>query len=1277
MSAATIVAVLGGLGVPITSAKQARSLLRSPAGRPVRSPVGIDMGARDSGPLRIPWSTGPTGVGTTGVGTTGADEVLRVWCEGRETPIPGRHDGEWLVIDRSSVPPQSDQIVRSFEVEDAAGERHQRFLIAAAQRCAHGPHPQRSFGIFAPTAGLRASETPDHGAGDLTSLRQLGSFAMNQGAHLLGTLPLTATAPDQPSPYSPLTRRFWDERWVDPQWVAQRLGLNAKLGRRAAVSSAVVEPLIAWTSTREALAEVLAGAAPLGGLPEVVAGWRDRNPAVQQWARWKVAAIIHGWNPNTWPAEVSDAVRHGAPASGPLGPLGSAGPLDSAGPLGSAALVDFEVFAQWAVSSQLEALGSELSTRAASLYLDLPIGVSAASYDVWDRPDLFAAGISVGAPPDRFFPTGQSWGLAPFIPSVSSADGHRYFRECLEQHMAVSGLLRLDHVMGLHRLFWVPEGGEPTEGTYVSYPAEELWAVVAATSAALNCGVVGEDLGTVPDEVRHSMHEVGALGLFIGQDEVRSPLRLARPVPEKSVASLNTHDLETFANWYLSSHEQPLGEVGEARNHLCAELALSAADVVMISEQDLWLDNRRINIPGQVGGTLWRERSQGSLEVLEHSKEGAQARELLSVLRAWRTTTRGDFPDHSAGWLDDADIDSLHNGTHARLANRFGLHPSSVDGLLGSAAAVWAPTAREVQVAGDFDGWVGTPLHRRNGGDVWVGFLPSAMLGDRYKIKICASTGSWLDKCDPFARASELPPGNASIVTAEDPCAAGWQDEVWLSERAARHAPGAAIAIYEAHLGSWKHEHGESLGYRELAPLLIAYLKDLGYTHIELMPIMEHPFGGSWGYHVTGYFSPTSRYGTPADFAWMIDQFHRNGIGVILDWVPAHFPDDQHGLADFDGQPLFEYADPAMGRHPEWGSRVFDVGRPEVRAFLVSSARWWIETYHADGLRVDAVASMLYRSYARAEGEWSPNQYGGKENLEAIEFVRHLTTELQTSHPDTLIIAEESTAWPGVTHPVAEGGLGFDCKWDLGWMHDMLEYLAREPIHRKWHQNDLTFRSTYSASERFVQPLSHDEVVHGKGSLVNKMAGDEWQRRANLRLLFGNQYTTPGIPLLFMGGELAMSEEWSHDRELPWYLLDYEVHSSLRDWVRELNRLLRSLPSLADDPSIGSNFEWIDCADTTNSVLVWARRSADPADTLVVTANFTPTVHEGYRIGLPKAGRWHLLANSDAHHWGGSGLPIPEVIESVPQPHGHWQQSGVVTLAPLGLMVLSRRGGTR
>ena len=1133
--------------------------------------------------------------------------------------------------------------------------------VVASGRCAPGPQPPRSWGVFAPVPALRLGAADDHGSGDLAALAALADAVAARGGSVVATLPLMACRPDEASPYSPLTRRWWDERWVDPQWVADRVGVGSRwMDRRPTRPPTAYEPAPVWSQTREALAEILELAGGAAGVAYLVGGWRGAHRDVELWARWKAAAVLHGWDPARWPGAVGPAVRDGGSAA-----------------LGADA-VEFEIFAQWAVSARIAALGAQLRARSMALYLDLPLSVASGSFDVWADPGRFAAGVSIGAPPDKFFPDGQSWGLRPVNPVTERRDGFPALREALDAHLEVCGLLRIDHVMGLHRQFWIPDGADSADGTYVDYPAAEQWAVVGERSRRSGVGIVGEDLGVVPQEVREAMAGAGARGLFIGQDEVRSPFRLGRPVPASSVASLNTHDLPPVAAWYrddaIAQHgPAPAAPLEVVRNHLVAELAASGADVVLVSEQDLSLDARRFNVPGRVGGETWRLRATSTVADLAST---GPLGDVLDRVDAWRRTPPGAWPPGSSPRLDTDDLASLRAGTHACLADRLGAHPFTAAGMVGAAVSVWAPRARDVVVAGDFDGWTGVPLARRTDepdAGVWDGFVPAAVLGDRYKLRIHGADGHWAEKADPFARASELPPGNASVLTADDPAEHRWRDADWMASRQVAQASGHPMSIYEVQLGSWRHHaDGRVPTYREVAPWLIDYVRSLGFTHVELMPVMEHPFGGSWGYHVTGYFAPTARHGTPADFAFLVDELHRAGIGVILDWVPAHFPDDAFGLADFDGQPLFEHPDPREGRHPEWGSRVFDWGRPEVRAFLVSSARWWIERYHVDGLRVDAVASMLYRDYGRSHGGWVANRYGGREHLEAIDVVRQLTTEIHSSVPGAMVIAEESTSWPRVTHPTAEGGLGFDLKWDLGWMHDMLEYLGRNPVHRSWHHDDLTFRSMYANSERFVLPLSHDEVVHGKGSLVNKMAGDDWQRRANLRLLFGHQYCVPGVPLLFMGGELAMNEEWNHDDALPWYLLDHHPHASMRDWVAELNRLLRTVPALSERDDHHDGFEWIDCADRANSVLVWLRRAARTDDTVVVAANFTPTPHSGYRIGLPHEGRWHVLANSDEERWGGSGHPTPAVHETVPEPIGVWHQSALITLPPLGLLILGR-----
>jgi 1,4-alpha-glucan branching enzyme len=625
----------------------------------------------------------------------------------------------------------------------------------------------------------------------------------------------------------------------------------------------------------------------------------------------------------------------------------------------------------------------------------------------------------------------------------------------------------------------------------------------------------------------------------------------------------------------------------------------------------------------------------------------------------------------ASGRLTEVDLFLFGEGSHFDLHEKLGAHIHVQDGASGVVFAVWAPEATRVSVVGDWDGWArGAELGPVASSGIWEGFVPGAAPGHRYKLRLRARDGADLEKADPFARHAELPPGNASVVTA--PSGYRWGDARWLAERRERQAPGAPLSIYEVHLGSWRRvpeEGNRSLGYREAAERLATHCERLGFTHVELLPVMEHPFAGSWGYQVTGFFAPTARFGSPDDFRWFVDHLHRHGIGVILDWVPAHFPDDPHGLARFDGSALYEHADPREGRHPDWGSLIFNYGRHEVRSFLASSAVYWLDEFHVDGLRVDAVASMLYRDYSRGAGEWIPNRYGGRENLEAIEFLQRCSSEVRRRHPDALLVAEESTAWPGVTAATEAGGLGFTHKWDMGWMHDTLRYLALEPVHRRWHQNDLTFRGLYVASERWVLPLSHDEVVHGKGSLLGRMPGDAWQQLASLRLLFGYQFGIPGGKLVFMGGELAQRREWDHDSSVDWQLLDDPAHAGVAAWLAELNRLYRCHPSLVDD---ADSLRWISCDDSEHSVLVWARRPREEGDATVWAGNFTPVPRGGYRIGLPAGGSWRLLLNGDESRFGGSGHPVPDVIEAEGIAWHGCAASAEVTLPPLAIVAYGR-----
>ena len=622
----------------------------------------------------------------------------------------------------------------------------------------------------------------------------------------------------------------------------------------------------------------------------------------------------------------------------------------------------------------------------------------------------------------------------------------------------------------------------------------------------------------------------------------------------------------------------------------------------------------------------------------------------------------------------DRDRYLFNEGTHLQADGFLGAHQRTLCGCGGVAFALWAPAASRVSVVGDFNGWDGRrhPMRHRGVSGIWELFVPHLGAGAVYKYEIRTADGDVLLKADPCAFRTEAPPATASVVC--DVTAFEWSDADWMSRRGERDWLREPLAIYEVHLGSWRGgEKGRTLGYRELAQELVEYVAGLGYTHLELMPVAEHPFGGSWGYQVSGYFAPTARYGEPADFAWFVDLCHRRGIGVIIDWVPGHFPDDGHGLARFDGTHLYEHADPRLGRHPDWGTSIFNFGRREVVSFLVSNARFWFDRYHVDGLRVDAVSSMLYRDYSRREGEWVPNAEGGRENLEAIDFIRRMNGAIQERFPGALIIAEESTSWPGVSRPPAEGGLGFGYKWNMGWMNDVLRYMSRDPAERRCHQSDLTFGMLYACSENFVLPLSHDEVVHGKGSLLGRMPGSDWERFANLRLLLAFMYGHPGKKLLFMGGEFGQWSEWDCDRVLDWHLLEHAPHRGIQRLAGDLNALYRESPSLHRLDADPCGFQWIDCRDADNSVLSFRRRSDEAADgELLFAFNFSAATRRDYRLGLPLPGRYEELLNTDAGVYWGSGAGNPGGLEAIPHPWHGLDWSAPVTLPPLAAVVFRR-----
>jgi len=620
------------------------------------------------------------------------------------------------------------------------------------------------------------------------------------------------------------------------------------------------------------------------------------------------------------------------------------------------------------------------------------------------------------------------------------------------------------------------------------------------------------------------------------------------------------------------------------------------------------------------------------------------------------------------------DIHLFKSGKHFKLYEKLGSHLMEVDGEEGVYFAVWAPNAKHVSVIGDFNFWNSDehPLFPRwDGSGIWEGFIPSLQKGTVYKYNIEAADGRKLEKGDPYAYAWEIPPKTASVVWD---LAYKWKDKKWMDARKKSVGVAKPFSVYEVHIGSWKKiglEGNRSLSYQEMIEQLVPYVKEMGFTHVEFMPVMEYPFFGSWGYQGIGYFAPTSRHGTPQDFMALIEAFHEAEIGVLLDWVPSHFPEDAHGLADYDGTHLYDHADPRKGFHPDWKSCIFNYGRNEVRSFLISNALFWLEFYHADGLRVDAVASMLYLDYSREEGEWIPNELGGRENLEAITFLKEFNENVYGNFPDVVTIAEESTSWTGVSRPTYDGGLGFGQKWMMGWMHDTLEFFKKEPVHRQYHQDEITFSLVYAFTENFMLPLSHDEVVHGKGPLIGRMPGDDWQRFANLRLLYGQMYMHPGTKLLFMGSEYAQTSEWDHDLGLQWWLLDHAPHQGIKSWIQDLNAFYKNNPALYEKQFDNDGFQWIDYSDHENSVIAFLRIGNAEDKPVLIVCNFTPIVREQYKIGVPFGGAWKEVLNSDHEKYGGSNIYNGTLESFEAQWHGK-EHAIEMKLAPLAVMVFER-----
>ena len=627
----------------------------------------------------------------------------------------------------------------------------------------------------------------------------------------------------------------------------------------------------------------------------------------------------------------------------------------------------------------------------------------------------------------------------------------------------------------------------------------------------------------------------------------------------------------------------------------------------------------------------------------------------------------------STSRFTDFDIELFKAGKHFRLYEKLGSHLMEVDGVKGVYFAVWAPNAQAVSVIGDFNHWIGTahPLNPRwDNSGIWEGFIPDLGKGTLYKYQILAPDGRRLSKGDPFALFWEIPPNTASVVWNIDDYK--WKDTAWMKARKKKAGQSQPYSVYEVHLGSWRKKTDgtmHSLSYRELAVELVSYVKEMGFTHIEFLPVMEHPYFPSWGYQITGYFAPSSRFGTPEDFMFLMDALHQAGIGVLLDWVPSHFPTDAHGLAQFDGTHLYEHEDPKKGFHPDWKSAIFNYGRFEVCSFLISNALFWLDRYHVDGLRVDAVASMLYLDYSREEGQWIPNKYGGNENLEAVDFLKEFNETVYREYPDTVTIAEESTSWEGVSRPTYTGGLGFGQKWMMGWMHDTLKYFKEDPIHRKYHHNAITFSLVYAYTENFMLPLSHDEVVHGKGSIINRMPGDEWQSFAHLRLLYGYMFTHPGSKLLFMGNEIGQTTEWSIERGIDWRLTEFPPHQGIQEWIKVLNKWYTENPALYSKQFAPEGFEWVELHDGNNSILVYLRKGAEKDKPLLVVCNFTPVIREDYRVGLPAGGQWKEVLNSDDESFGGSGVKSGAKKKAEKKSAQGRDHSITLNLPPLGMVI--------
>jgi len=1215
--------------------------------------------------------------------------------------------GRPFELRRLSLPSELPHGYHSLRVERRDRSWTSSIISAPAQAFRPMAEGTRTWGVFVPLYAVRGPRS--NGTGTFGDLGRLAEITGLEGGGVVATLPLLAAyldEPYEPSPYVPASRLFWNELFLEIEAIPElehvplareRFRDPDRQHRFAALRAAD------HTNPREQMSAMRPVLSALSksffsndsARREAFEEFRRAHPHLEPYAEFRAVVDRRRTAPHAWPAPLRDGVVTPRDFD----------PDDR----------DVHLYVQWLASEQLGNAAARARRNGPGLYLDLPVGVHPDGFDVWHEQDTYTRAISVGAPPDPLAPQGQDWGFPALRPDALLAGGARHVVDFVRHHMEHAGVLRIDHIMGLERLFWIPRGMKPKDGAYVRYPREAMFAIACLESQRARTIVVGEDLGTVPAGLRERMNRRAFLHLHVLQPELSSNAGHALGGASPSaVASLNTHDMPHFAAFLeagdidawaslgvltkdrerdarrerdtvrrtledelsrrgLAGASPPEGDI--LRGTLLA-LASGEAAIVIVTLEDLWGEKRAQNIPGTSSEhENWTRKATRSLADL------AADESIRALFAAIDRARRGGAPRVIA--QDDAPLPPLaavnftpeddylfREGNHFRLYEKLGAHPAENGGTRGVSFAVWAPNARSATVFGSFNGWSKTDAPMTTSGEtgIWQRFVPGAKTGDAYKFHLLSRHGGKDgDKADPLAFASEVPPRTASIVASPS---LAWGDEEWMATRAARQSRSAPISIYEVHLGSWRRSHDRPLTYRELAEVLPSYVKRLGFTHVELLPVMEHPFSGSWGYQTTGYFAPTSRFGPPQDFLALVDRLHGEGIGVIVDWVPSHFPSDGHGLAYFDGTFLYEHADPRKGFHPDWKSHIFNYGRHEVRAFLISSALYWLDRCHVDGIRVDAVASMLYLDYSRKEGEWIPNERGGRENLEAIAFVRRLNEAIEKHHPGVLRIAEESTAWPGVSKPIPWGGLGFDYKWDMGWMHDTLKYFELDPIHRRHHHDEITFRMLYATTENFVLALSHDEVVHGKRSLLSKMPGDWWQKFANLRVLYGYMFGMTGKKLLFMGNELGQWTEWNHDASLDWALEREPMHAGLQRWVADLNAAYRRLPALHELDCGDGGFEWIDCHDRDQSTLTFLRKSTGERDLVIVACNFTPVPRHGFRLGVPRVGTWRVVLNGDDRAYGGSGTALPERLSAQAMgAHGR-SHSVTLTLPPLAAVLL-------